>query len=144
MPNNSSLGSEILKNSRLGELSSTQSSAVLNLNSNFDFEINIFSESFKSGNVIILWNGFDEISPTYNEFVLNLIKFIYKNTKIIQYICTKPLYSRQLFDAFRIRTWQLVPFNENKKMNFLSKFFISKNVKIELIGKFTSKVFRNS
>jgi len=140
VPNSSRLGPETLKNSRLGELSSTQGSVGLNLNSNFDFETNIFSESFKSGNVVILWNGFDEISPTYNEFVLNLIKFIYKNTKIIQYICTRPLHSRQLFDAFRIRTWQLVPFNENEKMNFLSEFFISKNVKVEQIGKFTSKV----
>lgn len=123
----------LVSNSSIGSIG-------LNLNLNLDFETNIFSESFMSGNVVILWNGFDEVSPTYNEFILNLIKFIYKNTKIIQFVCTRPMYSRQLFDAFRIRTWQLVPFNENEKLNFLSEFFISKNVKKELICKFTSKV----
>ncbi|KAL7016014.1 hypothetical protein ACKWTF_016776 [Chironomus riparius] len=110
--------------------------------SNNDFETNIFSESFESGNMIILWNGFDEISPTYNEFILTLIKFIYENTKIIQYVCTRPLYCKQLSDAFKLRPWQLVPFNEDEKVNFLNKFFISKKVEEQLIANFVSNVLK--
>ncbi|KAL7038127.1 hypothetical protein ACKWTF_009461 [Chironomus riparius] len=50
---------------------------ILRLSSvNNEFERKIFEELFKSGKVVIFWNGFDEISPTYNEFIFNLIDWI--------------------------------------------------------------------
>ncbi|KAL7014726.1 hypothetical protein ACKWTF_016092 [Chironomus riparius] len=98
---------------------------------NNDFEVRIFEECFKSGNLVLIWNGFDEISPTYNDFIVNIFKFIHKTTSNIQFISTRPLYSEQLRKEFKIRTWQLVPFDAEKKLEFLRKTLISKNDEID-------------
>ncbi|XP_070504766.1 uncharacterized protein [Chironomus tepperi] len=101
---------------------------ILNLKSKSKFELRIFQEFFMSGNVIFLWNGFDEISPTYEEFVSNLLSYIYNKTQNVQYICTRPLYSNLLQDLFQMKAYQLVPFTKSEQKEFLSKFFISQNV----------------
>ncbi|CAH1734539.1 unnamed protein product [Chironomus riparius] len=111
---------------------------ILKLKSKSSFELKIFQEFFRSGNVVLLWNGFDEISPTYEEFVSNLLRNIHSNTQNVQYVCTRPLYSDFLQDLFQMKAYQLVPFTKSEQEEFLSKFFISKNVsgsKENLIGK---------
>ena len=98
-----------------------------------EFEFRIFQESFKSSKVVLIWNGFDEISPNYNEFILNIFKVIHIDTKNVQLVCTRPLYSDQLNKVFKIRTWQLVPFNENEKEEFLREFFAFQKVLTEKV-----------
>jgi len=100
-----------------------------------NFEKRIFEESFISGNSVLFWNGFDEISPNYNSFILNIIKIVHNTTKNIQFVCTRPLYSRQLRDTFKVETWDLVPLDENGKQEFFTKFFISRNISSENINK---------
>jgi hypothetical protein len=51
-----------------------------------DFEKQIFSSSYKSGKIILLWDGFDEIPEKYREYVVNSISFIHQNTAIIQVV----------------------------------------------------------
>jgi len=94
---------------------------ILNLKN--EFEVRIFQESYKSGKFVIIWNGFDEVSPVYNKFILNLIKSVKNSTKNIQLVCTRPIYSDQFRNAFKIRTWQLIPFDKNKKQVFLKEYF---------------------
>jgi len=105
-----------------------------------NFEFRIFEECLKSGNLVLIWNAFDEISPTYNEFILNLIKYIHETYKNVQYVCTRPLYSDQLKKSFRIRTWQLIPFDNNKKQEFLRKFFDYENVSSVKVQEYIEKV----
>jgi len=95
------------------------------------FEVRIFEESFKSGLVVLVWNGFDEISPTYNEFILNLFQYIQKNTRNIQLVCTRPLYSDQLCQTLKTRSYQLLPFNNQTRKMFFTEFYIFKNISSE-------------
>ncbi|CAG9797634.1 unnamed protein product [Chironomus riparius] len=97
------------------------------------FEVEIFRESYKSGNLVLVWNGFDEISPTYNNFIINIIKYIRNNTSNIQFVCTRPLYSAQLSKAFKVRAWQLLPFDEEKKQEFLKEYFAFQKVPADKI-----------
>lgn len=114
--------------------------AVLDLNpAKNSFEQRIFQESYKSNNSVLFWNGFDEISPTYNSFILNIIQHVQKTTKNIQFVCTRPLYSRQLRDTFKIQTWDLVPLDESGKQKFFTQFFMSQNMSTENIEKSIEK-----
>ncbi|XP_070501248.1 uncharacterized protein [Chironomus tepperi] len=114
---------------------------ILNLDSSKnEFERKIFEEFFKSGKIVIFWNGFDEISPTYNEFIFNIIHWIYSNTNNVQYVCTRPLYSDQLSKGFKIRSWQLVPLSFDDKNEFLKRCFEFHQVSSDKIDEFIEKV----
>jgi hypothetical protein len=118
---------------------------ILKLESKSSFELRIFQEFFKSGKVVLLWNGFDEISPTYEEFVSNLMGHIHNNTQNVQYVCTRPLYSDFLQESFQMKAYQLVPFTKPEQEEFLRKFFISQNAtgsKENLINKVMSIALR--
>jgi len=129
------------KSNQLNENAVNLLKDILGLNSKKNnFEVRIFEESFKSGNLVLIWNAFDEISPTYNDFVLNVLKSIHDNSTNIQFVCTRPLYSNQLSKAFKVRAWQLVPFDEEKKQEFLREFFQSENVSSEKVQEFINKI----
>jgi len=102
---------------------------ILGLNSEKNnFEVKIFEESLKSGNLVLIWNAFDELSPSYSDFILNLLKSIHETSSNVQFVCTRPLYSDKLSKTFKVRNWQLVPFVEDNKHEFLREFFISENI----------------
>ncbi|CAG9812043.1 unnamed protein product [Chironomus riparius] len=113
---------------------------ILRLSDENSFEKGVFKELFKTGKVVFLWNGFDEISPTHNEFIVNLILNIHRTTNVTQFVCTRPLYSKQLVDTFRVHAWQLVAFNDKDKENFLQQFFILKNTTEEFVVKAIAEV----
>ncbi|KAL7012258.1 hypothetical protein ACKWTF_014721 [Chironomus riparius] len=117
-------------------------SKILNLTSKSDFEQQLFKELYNSGQVVLLWNGFDEISPTYNKFILNLLASIHKTTTNIQFICTRPLYSRQLAEHLNILPYTIVPFTIDQQTDFLNKFFISKKIKLNNVQNFTKKAHK--
>ncbi|CAG9807409.1 unnamed protein product [Chironomus riparius] len=91
----------------------------LNLERN-SFEVEVFRESFKSGNVVLFWDDFGEISSDY---VLKFLKFIRENSSNIQFVSTDISYS----DQFDVRTLLLNPFDQNEKQEFLRKFLMSEN-----------------
>lgn len=105
-----------------------------------EFETTVFRKCFKSDNAILLWNGFDEISPVHNEFVLNHIKIINETTKNIQLVCTRPIYSDQLRRTFLVRTLEFVPFDEQSKKEFLREFFVFHKIPSEKIDENITKV----
>ncbi|CAG9803232.1 unnamed protein product [Chironomus riparius] len=98
-----------------------------NLSSKNDFEKAIFDTLFESGNVILLWNGFDEIAPTYSNAVMTILNIIKNNSKIIQFICTRPLYSDLLGNNLQSKTYTFLPFEKEEQKNFVKQFFISQN-----------------
>jgi len=113
----------IFQNNNLNENVENYIKQILNLNSELnEIDIKIFEDAYKSGNVILIWNGFDEISPAYNEFVKHVLLTINNQTKNVQFICTRPICSKELRDNFCVRTWQLLPFNMVNKKEFLVRY----------------------
>jgi len=98
-------------------------SKILNLDQKSTFEKKIFEEFFKSGNVNLLWNGFDEISPTYSKFIIGIIKNIQHTTKNVQYISTRPSYARDLETNLIVVPHVLIPLQKNEQQKFLTDFF---------------------
>ncbi|XP_070497777.1 uncharacterized protein [Chironomus tepperi] len=113
---------------------------IFGLNDENKFEKEIFEELFKSGNAIILWNGFDEISPEFSETVLKILSIIKDNTENIQFICTRPLYKNHLQSTFMTDIYTLVPFTITEQNNFVEKFLISENIKKLKISHYITKV----
>lgn len=87
-----------------------------------EFEKRVFESLFNSGNVILVWNGFDEISPKYSEHVLRILGLIKTETKNIQLVCTRPLYSEKLRERFQEKTYTFIPFDENEQEDFVNRF----------------------
>lgn len=103
-------------------------SKILNLNLENEFEVNIFHNFFNSGQVVLLWNGFDEISPTYSEFIIKIIKSIEKLTNNNQLICTRPLCSFHLKNNFNASIYTLVPLDDQEQDEFVIKSLKSRKV----------------
>jgi len=94
---------------------------ILNLNLKNEFERKLFSEFYNSGRLVLFWNGFDEIAPDYNEFILSVLKLIQSNTNNVQFVCTRPFYSQQLREKLHVSIFNLFPLNND----FLKQFFIT-------------------
>ncbi|KAL7011650.1 hypothetical protein ACKWTF_014370 [Chironomus riparius] len=102
--------------------------AILNLKCMKKVEQKMFEELFSSGEVVLLWNGFDEVSPAYSDFIIHLLTTINRNTNNIQYISTRPLYSDLIRSKFGVTSHSLVPFDDDKQTEFLTSFFTSAKV----------------
>lgn len=72
------------------------------------FEQKIFDECFKSGNLIVLWNDFNHLSPDFNKIFLSFMMEIHQLGNI-QLISTKTSYSRTLRDKFHIEVHRFQP-----------------------------------
>lgn len=115
---------------------------ILNLGTENEFEMEIFKAQFRSGQVILLWNGFDEISPIFSEFIENVMLNIYNNSTNIQFVCTRPLYADQLEDLFNVSSHGLLPFTVREQKEFIEKYFHSENVSLSEIDKYVDKVYQ--
>ncbi|XP_070493077.1 uncharacterized protein [Chironomus tepperi] len=113
---------------------------IFGLSSKNEFERQIFKFSFKSGNLILFWNGFDEISPQYSEHVLGILSLIRDSTANIQLVCTRPLYSDLLKNNFLIQTYSLIPFDSDEQENYIKKFLMSENIDESKIPNYLDKV----
>lgn len=102
---------------------------ILDVNPNDNFEKKIFQEFYKSGQVVLLWNGFDEIAPQFSDFIIKVIKHIKESTKNIQFVCTLPIYSQDLQISLNSHAYSLIPFGEQQRTEFLRKFFVSQIIK---------------
>ncbi|XP_070500744.1 uncharacterized protein [Chironomus tepperi] len=101
---------------------------VLDLKVKSEFERELFRSSYRSDQVMLLWNGYDEISPNYSNFVLKLLKDIHQSTKNIQYICTRPLFSNDLSRHLGTTSYMLVPLNHHEQHVYFQLYLNSKNV----------------
>lgn len=96
--------------------------SIFSLNSDEEFKIAVLEESFKSGNTILLWNGFDEISPDYSESVLRIFTLIKENSENIQFVCTRPVFSEILKNTLNSTIYNLVPFTPQDRKNFIIEY----------------------
>jgi predicted SprT family Zn-dependent metalloprotease len=89
--------------------------------------LEVFTRLFSSDNVIILWDGFDEISPTYSAFMLDLMSAIRNETQNLQLLATRPQYDGTINGVFHTTIYKLLPYLEAENEEFLNKFYALKN-----------------
>lgn len=114
---------------------------IMKLSSKNKFEMDVFWELYHSNNTILLWNGFDEISPTYTDFILNVLSEIHSTTGNMQFVCTRPLYAEHLEDKFGVNSFGLYPFTYEEQKLFLKLYFRNKNFDANLIDNLTQNVY---
>ncbi|CAG9811805.1 unnamed protein product [Chironomus riparius] len=92
---------------------------IMQLKSEVDREI--FNQKFLADNVIILWDGVDEISPICTEKILGLIDKISKLTNNSQWISTRVHLESIIAKRFNVYPYGLYYYNEAEKLNFIRK-----------------------
>lgn len=85
------------------------------------FEFGVFSELFKSNNVVFLWDGVDEISPDYLDLFTRFTSKVATFSRNLQFISTRPQYSATLQKIFSTNAYKLVPYGRVNRYEFLLK-----------------------
>lgn len=106
------------------ELEDFLSSSLLNLN---EVENQIFLDLFESGNAILLYDGVDEISPDYNDLILNLIDKVKELTENLQFVSTRPQHSVKIQTRLKVKAYKFLPLNEADRWNLFVKFVMLNN-----------------
>ncbi|XP_065208109.1 uncharacterized protein LOC135836944 [Planococcus citri] len=93
-------------------------------------QIKLFTHFFNKGKVVLLFDGFDEISPHYNDLVVKFLKVL-KDTKVKSLWLTTRPYNilRKPENQFSTFAYTLQPFLKEDQKNFLMKYW-KKNMKI--------------
>jgi len=104
---------------------------ILGVNSDNEFEKQIFYDSFDKGYVVLLWDGFDEILHSQ---VLDIMTKIKESTKNVQFLSTNPLSVEKLKEKFRSQAYAIVPFNIDEQNKFIEKCMKLHDVKIGKTG----------
>lgn len=87
-----------------------------------DFESVIFVELFISNRIIILMDGVDEISPTFKEFVENLMGGIREESENQLWVTTRPHLVNELEVFLRTKSFKLLPFTIENRRKFVMGF----------------------
>lgn len=99
----------------------------------FNFEIQLFIKYYKNNNVRLLFDGFDEIAPTYTNIVVQLLETL-RNTKFNCIRITTRSYNKivkKLEKCLNIKSYSLLPLSTECSKKFLKRFFFHK-LKIEI------------
>lgn len=90
------------------------------------FEAQIFSQLFKFGQVIILMDGLDEMSPTYKKFIFSLMIAIQAFSMNQLWISSRPHLRSDVENDLNPITFKLQPFTEENRKEFFVNFFTAK------------------
>lgn len=72
------------------------------------FEAETFKQLFRLARVVLLLDGFDEISPTYNKFITRLLKAITKTSNLLV-TSTRPHFKDELRKLLDVQPYKLKP-----------------------------------
>jgi len=101
------------------------SKEVLKLHSHLEKEL--FKKSFEGNEVnkvVVMVDGFDEISPSYKETVIDMLQVL-KQTSLEQlWVTTRPHLREELEDNLQQLSYTLQPFSEAEQVEFLKKFWL--------------------
>ena len=96
-------------------------------------EKELFKKSFEGNEVskvVVMVDGFDEISPSYKETVIDMLQVL-KQTSLEQlWVTTRPHLREDLEDNLHRLSYTLQPFSEVEQVEFLKKFWLQ-TLKIE-------------
>lgn len=102
----------------------------------------LFKHFYESGKFILLLDGFDEISPTYKSFALQLIKCIEESLQNQLWITTRMHFASELEDNLHETAFHLIPFSFDDQVQFLVEFWSLKDSNTKEIGR--DKLKRNA
>ncbi|PSN53791.1 hypothetical protein C0J52_06217 [Blattella germanica] len=110
-------------------------------NINNEFEKKIFKyEAEHTGRIILLIDGFDEISPKYTDNVLYILKdLLNKNFKKI-WVTSRPMMKEKLEKELCSLSFQFYPFTRDEQIKFLLKFWKIPDNKTHHINYFIQKL----
>jgi len=101
------------------------SKEVLKIESHLEKEL--FKKCFEGSEiskVVVMVDGFDEISPRYKETVIDVLQFL-KQTSLEQvWVTTRPHLREELEDNLQQLSYTLQPFSEVEKVEFIKKFWL--------------------
>ena len=101
------------------------SKEVLKLES--DLEKELFKKSFEGSEinkVVVMVDGFDEISPNYKETVIDMLQVLKLTTSLEQlWVTTRPHLRAELEDNLQQLSYTLQPFSEVEQVEFLNKLW---------------------
>ena len=101
------------------------SKEVLKLESYLEKEL--FKKSFEgneNNKVVVMLDGFDEISPNYKETVIEMLQVL-KQTSLEQlWVTTRTHLREELEDTLQQLSYTLEPFSEVEQVEFLKKFWL--------------------
>lgn len=108
------------------KIASFLSQKILKLKS---FESEIFEHLLKKNCVTILMDGFDEICPSYKQFIMNLMVGIKKKTTNQLWIATRPHLVEELeAELPDLCAFKLKPFSRENREEFFEKFLKHKMI----------------
>ncbi|XP_065223552.1 uncharacterized protein LOC135847779 [Planococcus citri] len=105
------------------------------------FEIQLFTYFLNQGNIALLLDGFDEISPLYEDQVIKLIDVLKCHIRKI-WMTTRPLEALTKAAQFGTFPYQLDPFTHVDQRSFLEKYW-KKELKLVELNEQCSKAYIN-
>jgi shikimate kinase len=91
-----------------------------------DLEKNLFKQFLEVGKVVLILDGFDEISPVYKETVIDLLKALKQTSVEHLWVTTRPHLRDALEDNLQQLSYTIQPFPEANQVEFLTKFWSQK------------------
>ena len=90
------------------------------------FELELFKECCaqrRKVRVVIMLDGFDEISPSYEQNVIDLLQALRQTAVEQLWVTTRPHLREDLEDKLQQLSYTLEPFSEESQDEFLRKFW---------------------
>ena len=98
------------------------------LNLECQLEKELFKKCFEGNEinkVVVMVDGFDEISPTFKETVIDMLQVLKLTTSVEQlWVTTRPHLREELEDNLQQLSYTLQPFSEEKQVEYLKKFWL--------------------
>ncbi|XP_070508868.1 uncharacterized protein [Chironomus tepperi] len=94
-----------------------------------EIELRIFVHLFLNGKLILLFDGFDEISPKYTNHIDKIFKFLRNSsTKNQLWVSSRPHYTEKLKSTFQCSAHQFMPYTKDAKRAYIQNILKSKNI----------------
>jgi len=90
------------------------------------FEKKLLERMISIGKLILMFDGFDEISPVYKDIVIDLLKTLKKSRAKQIWVTTRPNMKAELENELVQFSYILKPFSKEDQVNFLTKFWAQK------------------
>jgi len=123
-----------LKQEEIGKKKAIEfvSEKVLKLEPGLDAELfKLCCEKKQKVRVVIMLDGFDEISPFYKNTVIYLLQVLRQTAVEQLWVTTRPHMGEELEDKLQQLSYTLEPFSEKNQVEFLTKFWGLKDWFIE-------------
>ncbi|GAB6032936.1 hypothetical protein CHUAL_012130 [Chamberlinius hualienensis] len=95
-------------------------------------------------NVILMFDGFDEISSNYQNSLIDLLSAL-KSIKVRQiWIATRPHMTNDLENKFKIKSVKLLKISEQNQINLMTEYWINQDLnsdRLHLYAKMLIKIF---